>query len=562
MHIYIDDSSNPMKEFQLPADFKPELSRTNPFLSDEGSQSVPLTLPASDHNFNIIGYSHRTTSTIRPVYNIPVIFYDGIIWMKGVLRIEQINKIEGIECTFYTNEGQLYDKIKDFQLKDLNWPKFNGEGVDITARARYWMNRFLEIMGNEGLEDVDYYVFSATTDYVFVTNYERKYNDTLILNQYAQPNDVILFEARNERTYKDGYDENATEYTVPVGYGVTPFLRLGYLLRHIFEYFGYVLVRNDFDEELSLRRVCLLNNIADAIVSGVLDYGQLIPQNLSVEDFINIVRKKFSVEFIEINGNIYVKSWNDILTMSPDADFSKYIRNNLTWVTQNKQSINIEYQPSYALDSESLTIPLKHASVPGTDAVDLSTDDKIPFNQISLLYYYPNLGDVHYLSAPYIGQITHKNSDLVLTGHTKAEEEDVNEMDVMLCFSVPSKQRNPGLRSYYYAGTIWSYDNEDQTWGTFSLVANEVVGDVNPTTKGTDNIYNRFYQLRDDMLKRANQQIIYEAFIPASVIANMDITNPKIILGQSVLIERIDYVLGRPDLCQITARTLHLFPEE
>lgn len=562
MHIYIDDSSSPMKEFQLPADFRPELSRTNPFLSDEGSQSVPLTLPASDHNLKIIGYSYRTTSAKRPIYKFPVFMADGVIWMRGTLRIEQIHKKEGINCTFYTNEGQLYEKIKDYQLKDLNWPKYTGEGSDITAKARYWMNKFLEIMGNTNNTNSDYCVFSATTDYVFVTNYERQYDDTLIINQYSQPNDTILFEARNERKYKDGYGENATEYTVPVGYGVTPFLRLGYILRHIFEYFGYKLSVNIFDEEISFKQICLLNNVADAIVSGVLDYGQLIPQTLSVEDLIKNVRKKFSVEFIEINGTIFVKTWNQILSMSADLDLSKYIRNDITWITQDKESIQIEYESTYSFDSEALNVPLKHASIAGTESVDLSTDDKIPFNQIALLYYYPHLGSVHYLSAPYIGQITHKNSELVLTGSTEAEKEDTNNMDLMFCFSIPSVQLVTGLRLQYYAGTIWSYDNNNETWGTLSLVANEVVGDVNPTTKGSDNIYNKLYLSRDKMLQNANQQIIYEASIPSYTIANMDISNPKIIKGQIILIERIDYVLDKPELSQITARTLHLYPEE
>lgn len=562
MHIYIDDSSTPMKEFQLPAEFRPELSRTNPFLSDEGSQSVPLTLPASDHNLKIIGYLYRTTSTKRPIYKLPVIMADGVIWMRGTLRIEQIHKKEGINCTFYTNEGQLYEKIKDYQLKDLNWPKYTGEGSDITAKARYWMNKFLEIMGNTNNTNSDYYVFSATTNYVFVTNYERQYDDTLIINQYSQPNDTILFEARNERKYKDGYGENATEYTVPVGYGVTPFLRLGYILRHVFEYFGYKLSINIFDTETSLKQICLLNNVADAIVSGVLDYGQLIPQTLSVEDLIKNVRKKFSVEFIEINGTIFVKTWNQILSMSADLDLSKYIRNDITWITQDKESIQIEYESTYTFDSDALNVPLKHASIAGTESIDLSTDDKIPFNQTALLYYYPHLGNVYYLSAPYIGEIIHKNSELVLTGTTEAEKEDTNNMDLMFCFSIPKTQLVTGLRLQYFAGTIWSYDNNNETWGTLSLVANEVVGDVNPTIKGIDNIYNKLYLSRDKMLQNANQQIIYEASIPSYTIANMDISNPKIIRGQIILIERIDYVLDKPDLCQITARTLHLYPEE
>lgn len=63
------------------------------------------------------------------------------------------------------------------------------------------------------------------------------------------------------------------------------------------------------------------------------------------------------------------------------------------------------------------------------------------------------------------------------------------------------------------------------------------------------------------MLQHANQQIVHEAIIPVHIIVGMDISNPKIIHGQKVLIERIDYVLGHPDLCKVTCRTLNLYPD-
>lgn len=63
------------------------------------------------------------------------------------------------------------------------------------------------------------------------------------------------------------------------------------------------------------------------------------------------------------------------------------------------------------------------------------------------------------------------------------------------------------------------------------------------------------------MLQKANQQIVCRANIPAHIINSMDISRPKILDGQKVMIERIDYTLGKSELCQITARTLHLMNE-
>lgn len=556
MHIYIDDKSNPMKEFQLPADFMPELSRTNPFLTDEGSQSVPLTLPASNHNMALLGFSYRTTPTNRPAQKLKVILSDQNVWMRGTLFIEKSNKKEGIDCTLYINEGEINEKIKDHKLKDLKWPKYEGIGDNLIAKTRYWMRSFTSIMGEKENSNPDYYIFSVTTDYVFVTDSSRQFNDTLILNETIIPSGPIEYVAMKERKYKDGYGESATEYTVPMGYGVTPFLRISYMLRHIFSFFGYTLQSNIFDTDISLSRLCLINNTADAIVAGNLDYSQLMPENLSVEDFLSTIRKKYAIEFVESNGFVSVITWNQVLEDKPDQDLSAYIREDPSWTNEDKKSLQIEYQPTGEMDEYYITYKtLKHNAVPKTKSEDIKTNDKTPFHELSYISYY-KLN----FTAPYIGGITHKNSDLVVSGNI--EDEDNEELEIIFCFSIPGEQRLKFDDTYrYYAGTIWSYDNQDEIWGTLSLVINEITEDVNPTIKAKDNIYNKMYKKRDEMLQYANQLIVYKALLPSNIVANINITKSKIINGQKVLIERIDYVFGQTELMQITTHTLHQFKE-
>lgn len=564
MHIYIDDNSNPLKEFQLSADLWPELSRTNPFLTEEGSQSIPFTLPLTENNLKLIGYPYRGLSTSRPERKIPTILADESLFMRGSLFINEAHRTDGISCTFYTNEGQLYEKIKDYNLNELDWPKKTGKGDSMAEKAQYWMRQFVDIMEGNVSGTPDYYIFSVISDYQFITFFNAPEGlveaQTLIINQTSYSSSVgIAFVAMSVREYKESIAEGSTVFTVPVGYGVTPFLRIEYILRHIFEYFGYKLGTNIFDTYLPLSRTCLLNNTADAIVSGVLDYSQLLPSDLTVEDFINLIRKKFSVEFIEQNGTILVKTWNQILDIDPDKDLSEYIRNYQTWITQEKKSIFIEYSSVTDLPPnvyESYTI--KHEGIKGMEKEDLSTNDKIPFDYIAT---FPWADSIHYLQAPLIGGISHKNTELKVTGEYAAKEEGDEQLDVMLCFSIPQRQKHKYLDYYYFAGTVWSYDNEYHAWGNLSLVANEIPFDINPIKKGTDNIYNTFYKKRDAMLQHANQQIVLEAIIPVHIIVGMDISNPKIIHGQKVLIERIDYVLGHPDLCKVTCRTLNLYPD-
>lgn len=592
MHIYIDDNSNPLKEFQLPADFRPELSRTNPFLTNEGSQSVPLTLPASEHNMKLTGWQHRLVSAKRPMRKTPAVWSDKSIWSKGTLYINEANALDGMDCTFYYYEGRLNEKIKNHKIKELNWPVKQGTGSDAETKAKYWMDHFIEVMRGGTGTNPDYYIFSVVTDYDFIRYRDAKleyvtntqHMQKLILNHTASYNDSISFVAWNKQTYYSGMDNDATKYTVPVGYGVTPFLRMAYILRHMFAYFGYTLRTNMFDTDISLKQLCLLNNTADAIVSGTLDYSQLVPEDMSVEDFVELVRKKFAIEFIEYGNEIEIVSWNQVLNASPDQDMTEYITGYSTFTAQDPKSILIEYEPVQSLEEtlyENYT--LKHESAPDTEEEDLSTSDKIPFSQSTLLFYFghPQVQLPWYLIVPFIGSVSHKNSELILSGELNPQEEKNSDLDVIMCFSTPNLQKvkmpNPieveiddvpekgyqNLSDYYsyYAGTIWSYNEAGERWGNLSLVANEIPFDIKPIKKATDNIFNQFYKKREEMLLQSNQQITYEAFIPTHIIMNMNVIYPKIAKGQKVLIERIDFVSGHPDLCQVTARTLHKYEE-
>lgn len=570
MHIYIDDSSNPMKEFQLPADFKPELSRTNPFLSDEGSQSVPLTLPASDHNLKLMNFLHRGVSTQRPVRKILAILSEGAVWMRGTLYIEQASKEEGINCTFYTNEGQLYEKIKDYKLQDLDWDILEGIGADYASKAKYWMNKFANIqMGNESQPD-EYFVFCLETSSPFNVEKNPGTNTFLVLNETKYENSLISFRAMEEQKYTTEEGEDQTEYTAPVGYGVTPFLRVGFVLRHLFEYFGYTLETNIFDTDTSLKRLVLLNNVADSIVNGNIDLKQLLPDGLSVEDLINSIRLKFGVEFVEIGTIIRVRQWQTVLNLGADLDLSAYIRNDPNLIMEDKSALSFEldllYRDNSTVESWFYKQSFTHPSPSGYKDVEINPSDKTPLNNI---VYSPYLHRDHeytvYLKAPYIGAIQHKNTELQLSSG-EVEEDKNEESSIAFCFSVPriqtwSSSMYPIIYKYY-TGTIFSFDGEGVKWGTLSLVVNDMEPWYNETTNLKDNIYELLYKNRDEMLKKANQQLIVKAMLPLHLITTMDITTPKILNGQKVLIERIDYVLNKPDLCLITARTLHLFPEE
>ena len=127
-------------------------------------------------------------------------------------------------------------------------------------------------------------------------------------------------------------------------------------------------------------------------------------------------------------------------------------------------------------------------------------------------------------------------------------------------------KQDPSYKYPFIEGTLREYDFEparvDSQWGQFNLFVNALEDmESLPGFYYGRNLYETFYKRRDEMLQKANQQIVCRANIPAHIINSMDISRPKILDGQKVMIERIDYTLGKSELCQITARTLHLMNE-
>lgn len=604
MRLFLDDNSG--REFQLPADFAMEMSRTNPFLTDEGSQSIPLTLPSTDHNLRLVGALHRGVWTRRPARRLSVRAQHGAVDMRGTLAIDSAHRKDGIGTTFYTSEGQLYETIGEKLLGDLEWP-VNTISGGISAR----ISEMKEVM--RGDDTKDYFVFPALTSNEFgQTN--KSYGDKFILNDMliasTTPLD-IRFVGENERKWITGEGDGKVEIDLPVGYGITPFLKVSYILRHIFGQFGYTLRESMFDTDISLSRLVLMNNTADAIcIEGNLYYNQFIPEQTKVMDFLNIIRRKFGLEFVEDGRFILVRLWNDAIDSPADKDFSLSVNDD----------IHIEFVDSKVLELIMDRSLEPYSQVEGTEEQDLVKKygpRRIQVVDISYekgyTYFKPSLGNYFiaeksgiaawgaYLSwisssfwdkknkteletetiefsdlsvpmlaanstvsghttageatfkLPYIGGIRNLNSNVTMSDNSKEYTEEVEELQVMMCFSVPySESHGSVLPPFAFPiGTSFTYSAYDiMPWGT-----------VNLTVTGESSLYDTFYARRDIMLQSANQIVKFNARLLPEEIVTMDLSVPKIVNGIKILVERIDYILGKQDICQVTARTLHEFDD-
>ncbi|MDR1919907.1 MAG: hypothetical protein LBQ65_09725 [Tannerellaceae bacterium] len=612
MNIYLDTNQYPLPQLMLPAGFAPELSRTNPFLTDMGSQSIPLTLPGSDHNLRLLGFLHRGTFTSRPVRTVNVIMQHGGVYMRGVLVIDSANETEGISGTFYTNEGQLYEKMNGVKMGDIEWEEiqYSELGTPSTTAAINW---FKQVM--RGNINDDYYIFPVLTDNDLDRESYHREGMKFILNETASftdvPNDVG-FVGEQVQTWASGTENEQKLVTLPVGYGITPFLKVSYVLRWIFKQFGYALNNNIFDTHATLSRLVLINNTADAICNnGFLRYKHLVPEQIEVMDFINIIRHKFGVEFIERNGaKIDVVGWNTVLTTSPDKDLSAFVagkpRQGMVDPSNLTLKMNRSLTPFAAIETDSREALIAkygeftESELPGGVfhytryyyrntgrylVVDTNLKDhtKFIYTYISSSFWdhlpdttlatetidmsdpaVPSAasgqtvdhgGKVQSFVLPFIGGLRNLNTQVSMNNTNLPEEEETNELQPMLCYSVPGwlKSGPYGTTGNMYyqlqpLGGCFDYRTQTEKWGTLNLAAT-----------GYDNLFDAFYTHRDAMLRRGNQIVEVSMRLPAEEIVGMDFSTPKIINGMKVLIERIDFVLGRQELCRVTARTLHLF---
>lgn len=567
VRLFLDNGSGERPELDLMADSFPELSRTNPFLTNEGSQSIPFTLPASKGNLEKLDFPQRPALSVRKNTKPKAILSDGTAWIQGTLYIESVNIQEGITCTFYTNEGRLYEKLKGYRLRDISWDTIGNDGDSVDTL----MSSFAAQINGTQAEDDKYLFCGAGTDLVFNLKNDYSEDKYLMLNEiaYTGTGSEVKFVGAEAQTYYDGTGDSANKITTLKGFGVTPFLRVGYVVRKIFEHLGYKTKFDRFDSDISFNRLVILNNVVDACVKGAFSAGDLLP-DMDLEEFVSALRAKFGMEFIEVGDTIEWRSWNDILEINPDFDIKSV--NYPTFLYEDKKGLEMELQ--FLTANPTLTSkdsPIAHYTPSGMEAETISFKDKTPSISnfaSSYLFELAQIDDVRSnLSIPNVGGICLINSQLQYESGNAENEQENGIIELSICFALPgiigneyTNQEDPfgeKIKYPYKKGGITEYSINGNKWGNFNLYVGTLEGyDFRPGTDYSNNLYELFYKSRDEMLQKANQQIVVEARIPAHLINTMDVSTPKVLDDVKVLIERIDYVLGKEELCQVTARTL------
>jgi hypothetical protein len=580
----------------LPLDFEIELEEVNPFFSEVGSQSLPVTLPYSPHNLELLGHPERIAHTFKLDTEHEAVLRHGVFQKVGRLVIFSASKENGIETTFYLNDGEFYTLIKDVHMDYINFaadPDYNPDPFTGTAaqKAEQWMQRFEAVQRNQ--ISAPYAVFPVCTKAEEKTDdNNNKYYEYEYLNE---PN--LDTQAVNSLYPLVGHQERVVhDIRCPVGYGVTPFLKLNYLLKMLFRHFGYTLQASLFDTDPDLKELVVLNNGADTVCGGKLDYRQLLP-DCSVTTFLDAIRNKFCCEFIPnsqtrtITVHFFQHS-----TFTPDMDCSPFIVGKPLVTCEPFRQLRlsagtgIEFAEPAAETMEQVIKEYAYSST--LDESDFRNITNAAFNEVflrlstgqyyrqtsasgninirpigsSLFNYDKKTEGLEYdertagdeqvpvilvdhskgrLLLPVIGERKHLNTGIKTQTSDEVAAENPNQTDIMLCFYAGSASNSAYLR----VGTPRCYDAFGTKRKNLSL-----------EYAGAEGLFIHFWQQYDALLRHAFRKVSCKLQMPASDFLKFNIFTPKLLNGVLVLPVNMKYTISRKgmEMSEVEFRTLRL----
>ena len=289
-------------------DIQLTLSRMNPFFNDYGEQSLPVTLPPTDRNRELLIYPDNMAEIGKASQRINAMIQHGVFSIPCRQAILSANRKTGIETSFYLNTGAFYEKIKDVPLSTVFEDKVL-KFASVSEAISFCRNLFIT-------HDDRFALFPAILESGSLNatgdpgpdGYPRLYND------------VERTEVVDEKTIR-----------LAPGFYISPFIRGLHLLEEIFAYLGYTLEDSFFSRTTPFKDMVFLNNTIDTIVRGEIRYSQIVPDCM-IKTILDVYRYKFCCEFIpdETRKTIRIVLFDENLNETPSCDLTDCVAGKYT----------------------------------------------------------------------------------------------------------------------------------------------------------------------------------------------------------------------------------------
>ena len=548
--------------YDLTKDASLEIVRANPFFNDIGEQSVPVTIPLTDKNRRLLNNINRSDNNHRPERSFDVILRSGIFQQKAKQVIFGVNNSE-IDTAFYLNTGEMYANLKSLDINKV-FEQYNIESTFEDIR---------DIINDafEGKSEI----FSL---FPVCCKDPNKADSLITLNK-------IDFDGYSSSGWHTLYNIIAQEETViegditytsvvPSGYYITPFVRIEWVLKKIFEHVGYTLNNNRFFTDADLKDLVILNNTVDTIVSGKILFKDIMPSG-TVGDFLEIIRKRFNCEIIaNMDYTVDIVFFNDMIERENMTDLSDTICNYPAITFAEPANIILSQKRTHNLSTTELTFNNIKEELKSIKVVDSLAESKLHRRVISvcerdtgdiykcgiagitLIYsnigniedvkddrninidlvknkeveipgYIPDMETIDNIILPYVGNYRIVRSKIQKTVGDEIKIEDLSdsELDWMICYNLGEK-----ISTNNYKYRIGGVDfNNGKSLRLFAQ----------------DGIYNRFYKLYNIHSLNAFDTYEYNHILSEREKLTLDPSSKFIINNQLFLLDNLNYDIGK-----------------
>ena len=534
-------------QLPLPDDLEIAVEQHNPFFSDEGASSVPVTIPATQQALSVLGRPERVGSTSR-LRRMAATMSEGVFIKNGQLLLESASADEGITCSFLLAESEFYTQFKEKNLRDIFADKVRQEWQDIEALYIYLVKLYRD---------------EATDDFILcpvAVDYDSEAGSYRVNNAPLAGGHLEYL----SRYIPDGEDS----ILVPDGYGIAPFLYLHRLIDLLFSLSGYTVGLNPFRTDTALKRIIVLHNVSDVICTGKIDYSDLVP-DMTVSDFLEWLHDKFlaavSIDPERKQADVYLLQ--DVLSNAvADMDLSGKIDGHVTITFNDTSRVVLKADTSlegaapaaetmddffmtneFVLDAVSGDIDTENinkavcARIRATGDYytysDISQEDKNGRRRLGSGYFnydkknsesseefspkdpLPPMVYVNGVLMPYIGTRVHRHTQV------NGEKEDADGQKIIIAYDRGAFSQEDNYR----LATTQKYDAHGTEWTEYSLTP--------------DDLYLRFFSLYNGLLRGGKEELSGHLVLSPQELLSADIMRHKMFKGQHLLITGLAYSL-------------------
>jgi hypothetical protein len=396
------------------------------------------------------------------------------------------------------------------------------------------------------------------------------------------------------------------------GYGVSPFLKVFRILELIFLHYSFTVTENPFREHRQLKRLVVLNNVMDAILTGSLSYKDLMP-DVTVKEFLDGLYNKFGLLYF-VNSNtktVRLKFLKDVLnpdiaetldgnllkTEEPEISYtpqkqlkltaSRGLKSTKWYTTETMRDTFEEFLSAYNgqfsdhdnsgpiipapvtcffdtprntyVIHESLSLPVINSDeIRSSDFFDWDKKtpgleyEEIKQDDLCLPFDDTNAESVHALF--YGVNFKHHYSNVVVEGETSKEEENPAKLAFAFGWGFTDNTSASSF-NYFFASQI----NRD-VHGNFMNDENGDRYDISLTCNREDGLYNRFWKEYDAFIRHSNQEVACKLKLSDTDIFNFEMYKTVFINHQPLLPEQVKFKLNKKDgVNECLFRTLRLY---